>query len=127
MPSNFCSRRTSAPQMLKARAKNLSCFMLLLGRVGANQTIEPECALVLSNKDEVRLPLSLEQLPSPKAFRDAIDSLSPERRPWRQAIPSTALMAMTGITRPRAMWAVPCLLALPLGVSRWGFELAGRG
>ena len=42
-------------------------------------------ALIVQNKDEVTLPLELEQLPTPKAFRDAIASLSPEQQRFARA------------------------------------------
>ena len=70
---------------LSARARQFSAFILLVGRLGAGRTFEPKSALIVQNKDEVRLPLMLEQLPTPKAFRDAIASLSPEQRRFAQA------------------------------------------
>ena len=70
---------------LSARARQFSAFILLVGRLGAGRTFEPKSALIVQNKDEVRLPLLLEQLPTPKAFRDAIASLSPEQRRFAQA------------------------------------------
>ena len=51
-----------------------------MGRLGAHGTFEPKAALIVRNKDDVTLPLLLEQLPSAKEFRDAIASLSPEQQ-----------------------------------------------
>jgi len=76
---------------LTARARQFSCFMLLLGAIGPNATFEPKHAIILQNKDELRIPLSLEQLPSAKAFRDAIESLSPEQQRFAKAYRSMQL------------------------------------
>jgi hypothetical protein len=35
--------------------------------------------------DEVTIPLLLEQIPTPKEFRDAIESLSPEQQRFAKA------------------------------------------
>ena len=70
---------------LSARARQFSGFILLVGRLGAGRTFEPKHALIVQNKDEVRLPLELEALPTPKAFRDAVASLSPEQQRFAKA------------------------------------------
>ncbi len=41
--------------------------------------------MLLQNKDSVRIPLPLEALPTPKEFRDAIESLSPEQQRFAKA------------------------------------------
>ncbi len=70
---------------LAARARQFSAFILVVGRMGPARTFEPKHALIVQNKDEVTLPLELEQLPTPKAFRDAIASLSPEQQRFARA------------------------------------------
>jgi hypothetical protein len=65
---------------LVAKARQFSSFMLLLGKISAADSFEPEQAIILSNQDELVLPLLLNTLPTPKAFRDAIESLSPEQQ-----------------------------------------------
>ena len=42
---------------LTARARQFSCFMVVLGRMGAHGTFEPSHAMIARNKDELRLPL----------------------------------------------------------------------
>lgn len=42
------------PLFLDAEARQFSCFMLLVGRIGANQTFEPKAATLCSNKDTMR-------------------------------------------------------------------------
>ena len=55
----------SPPQLyLHARARQFSSFVVLLGTVGGTHTFEPKHAFILQNKDELRIPLLLEQLRS---------------------------------------------------------------
>ena len=61
--------------------------------------------MIVMNKDELTVPLMLEQLPTPKEFADAVASLSAEQRRFCQAYrqlqarrPYTLL-----ISRPRAL------------------------
>ena len=75
----------SAPLSLVARARQFSCFMLVIGKLGSATTFQPKHALILQNKDELNIPLMLEQLPTPKAFRDAVESLSPEQQRFAKA------------------------------------------
>jgi len=71
---------------LTARARQFSSFLLLIGRLGPGSTFEPSHAIIVKDKDELRIPLMLEQLPTPKAFRDAIASLSPEQQRFARAV-----------------------------------------
>lgn len=41
---------------------------------------EPKNAIVLQNKDEVLIPLLLNELPTAKELKDAISSMSPEQQ-----------------------------------------------
>ncbi len=45
----------------------------------------------MHNKDEVSIPLLLKQFPTPKEFRDAIESLSPEQQRFAKAFRSMQL------------------------------------
>lgn len=74
-----------APLSLVARARQFSSFMLLVGKIDGPNSFEPTSAIILQNKDELVIPLLLEQLPTPKAFRDAIESLSPEQQRFAKA------------------------------------------
>jgi hypothetical protein len=69
---------------LCARARQFSSFMLLVGKLGSADTFEPAHAIILQNKDELKIPLMLEQLPTAAEFRDAIESLSPEQQRFCQ-------------------------------------------
>ena len=74
-----------------AHARQFSCFMLLLGRIGPGNTFEPKSAILLENKDDLKIPILLEQLPTPKEFKDAIESLSPEQQSFAKAYRSMQL------------------------------------
>ena len=65
--------------------------MLLIGRLGPNNTFQPQHAMIVRNKDELTIPLLLETLPSAAEFRDAIASLSPEQQRFCTAYRSMQL------------------------------------
>ena len=73
------------PARLVARARQFSSFLLCVGRMSGPNTFQPKHAIFVQNKDEVIIPLLLEQLPTPKEFRDAVRSLSPEQREFARA------------------------------------------
>ena len=70
---------------LKARARQFSCFIMMIGTVLSENKFEPKHAIILRNRDELNIPLLLDPIPTPKAFRDAIESLSPEQKAFAQA------------------------------------------
>ena len=80
----FADGRPS-PLSLCIKARQFSCFMVLLGRMGGGGTFEPSHAMVVRNKDELKLPLLLETMPSAQEFKDAIASLSPEQQRFATA------------------------------------------
>jgi hypothetical protein len=63
-----------------ARARQFSCFILLLGRITAADGFDPQYATIVQNKDDLEIPLLLETIPTPKEFKDRISSLSPEQQ-----------------------------------------------
>jgi hypothetical protein len=83
--SHQFSGQAPAALQLVARARQFSSFVLLVGRISSADTFEPRLGLIVQNKDLVKLPLLLEQLPTPKEFRDAIESLSPEQQRFAKA------------------------------------------
>lgn len=70
---------------LVARARQFSSYILLLGRIASADTFQPSHAIIVQNKDVIEIPLDLEQIPTPKEFRDAIESLSPEQQRFAKA------------------------------------------
>lgn len=79
------SGRSDLAVSLVARARQFSSFILLVGRIASADVFEPKFGIVLQNKDLLRIPLMLEQIPTPKEFRDAISSLSPEQQRFAKA------------------------------------------
>mmetsp|Transcript_37204 Transcript_37204/g.54779 ORF Transcript_37204/g.54779 Transcript_37204/m.54779 type:complete len:923 (+) Transcript_37204:98-2866(+) len=77
----------SAPPSLNliARARQFSSFLLMLGSLSAADEFQPTHALIIQNKDELKIPLLMETIPAPKEFRDAIESLSPEQQAFCKA------------------------------------------
>jgi len=78
---------------LTARARQFSCFMLLIGKITSRDSFEPKQALIIQNKDDLRVPLLLENLPTPQQFADAIESLSPEQQRFAKAYRGMQLAA----------------------------------
>jgi hypothetical protein len=76
---------------LVARARQFSSFILLVGRITSADTFDPRYGIIVQNKDLLKIPLMLEQIPTPKEFRDAIESLSPEQQRFAKAFRSMQL------------------------------------
>jgi hypothetical protein len=76
---------------LYARARQFSSFILLVGRIVSADLFEPKYATIIQNKDELKIPLLLETIPTPKEFKDAIESLSPEQQRFCKAFRSMQL------------------------------------
>jgi len=81
----YGSRGLGSGINLVARARQFSSFMLLIGTISGPDRFSPQNAIIVQNKDEVLIPLLLEQLPTPKEFKDAIESLSPEQKRFAKA------------------------------------------
>lgn len=76
---------------LCARARQFSSFVLLVGKIADANTFAPTSAMIVKDKDDLRIPLMLETIPTPKEFRDAIESLSPEQQRFCKAFRSMQL------------------------------------
>lgn len=76
---------------LSARARQFSSFILLLGKIADAKTFAPECAMIIKDKDDLKIPLMLESMPSAKEFQDAVSSLSPEQQRFCRAYRSKQL------------------------------------
>ncbi len=79
------SGRTDLALSLVARARQFSSFLLLVGRISSADSFDPRFGIIVQNKDLLTIPLLLEQIPTPKEFRDAIESLSPEQQRFAKA------------------------------------------
>ena len=76
----FASGTSSGSYTLTARARQFSSFLLMVGVMAGADKFVPKDAIILQNKDEVLIPLLLNELPTAKEFKDAIASLSPEQQ-----------------------------------------------
>lgn len=82
----------SGPQLsLTAKARQFSSMLVMLGRITAADTFDPKHAIIVQNKDELTIPLQLSTIPTPKEFKDAIESLSPEQQRFAKAFRSMQL------------------------------------
>eukprot|EP00573_Skeletonema_grethae_P000604 CAMPEP_0201685608 /NCGR_PEP_ID=MMETSP0578-20130828/318_1 /ASSEMBLY_ACC=CAM_ASM_000663 /TAXON_ID=267565 /ORGANISM="Skeletonema grethea, Strain CCMP 1804" /LENGTH=975 /DNA_ID=CAMNT_0048169541 /DNA_START=77 /DNA_END=3004 /DNA_ORIENTATION=- len=78
---------------LVARARQFSAYILVVGTMTGPNSIEPLDAIIIQNKDEVMIPLLLNELPTAKEFKDAIKSLSPEQQSFARAYRSMQLQS----------------------------------
>eukprot|EP00005_Dracoamoeba_jomungandri_P005971 CAMPEP_0174261322 /NCGR_PEP_ID=MMETSP0439-20130205/11360_1 /TAXON_ID=0 /ORGANISM="Stereomyxa ramosa, Strain Chinc5" /LENGTH=952 /DNA_ID=CAMNT_0015345777 /DNA_START=53 /DNA_END=2911 /DNA_ORIENTATION=+ len=86
----FAGESASTLQLC-ARARQFSSFILLVGTVISATQFDPKYGIIIQNKDDLTLPLLLETIPTPKEFRDAIESLSPEQQRFAKAYRSMQL------------------------------------
>jgi hypothetical protein len=71
---------------LVVTARQFSSFVVVVGTIASATTLEPKHAFIVQNKDEMRVPLTAAALPTPKEFKDAIVSLSPEQQRFAKAV-----------------------------------------
>jgi len=79
------SNETASELALVARARQFSSMLVLVGRIASATVFEPKYAAIVQNKDELSIPLELSTIPTPKEFKDAIESLSPEMKAFAKA------------------------------------------
>ena len=79
------SQAAAACLSLRAEARQFSSFIVMIGRISSASTFDPKYAMIVQNKDDLRIPLDLETIPSAKEFKDAISSLSPEQQRFAKA------------------------------------------
>ncbi|KAG7361034.1 hypothetical protein IV203_036134 [Nitzschia inconspicua] len=78
---------------LIGRARQFSSFMLVVGTMIGPDCMQPKEAIILQNKDEVKIPLLLNEIPTAKEFKDAINSLSPDQQRFAEAYRSMQLQS----------------------------------
>jgi hypothetical protein len=76
---------------LVARARQFSSFILLVGKIISADKFDPKAAIIIQNKDDLKIPLLLEQVPTTAEFNAAIESLSPEQQRFCHAYRSMQL------------------------------------
>jgi hypothetical protein len=65
---------------LNARARQFSCFLVLVGRISGPGLFDPQFGFICQNKDEITIPLDVETIPSAGEFKAATVSISPEQQ-----------------------------------------------
>jgi hypothetical protein len=99
---------------LVARARQFSSFILLVGRISSATLFDPKGAIIIQNKDDLKIPLILETIPTPKEFKDAIESLSPEQQAFAKAYRAMQLeSSMFGLVVIQIKPQLEKLLKLP--------------
>lgn len=97
-----------------ARARQFSNFLLVLGKISGSNEFLPENAVILQNKDEINIPLLLDELPSAQEFKDAIESLSPEQQAFARAFRGMKLSSSVfGVCVVQIKPQLEVLLGLP--------------
>ena len=78
---------------LTSRARQFSCFILLVGTMIDNTKFEMKNAFIVQNKDDLKIPLLLETIPTAQQFRDAIKSMSPNQQRFAKSIRAMQLQS----------------------------------
>jgi hypothetical protein len=89
--SHQFSGQANLTATLNARARQFSSFIMLIGNIASNSLFLPKFGIIIQNKDDLKIPLMLEQIPTAQEFRDAIESLSPEQQRFAKAYRSMQL------------------------------------
>jgi hypothetical protein len=99
---------------LTARARQFSSFLVLVGTLSGSDLFQPKHAMLLQNRDELRIPLDLKVIPSAGEFREAVSSISPEQQRFAKAIRSMQLEgSMFGVLVIQIKPQLEKLLRLP--------------
>jgi hypothetical protein len=106
----------NVPPELIARARQFSSFLLVVGTMSGSDKLEPKDAVIIQNKDELIIPLILDEIPTAKEFKNAIRSLSPEQQRFAQAFRTMKLgSSVLGISVIQIKPQLEALLGLPSG------------
>ncbi|CAK9094777.1 Uncharacterized protein SCF082_LOCUS44533 [Durusdinium trenchii] len=108
------SGQNAASLSLVSRARQFSSFIVLVGRIISATQFDPKYAVLVQNKDELEIPLELSTIPTPKEFKDAIESLSPEQQAFAKAFRAMQLEStLFGIVVVQVKPQLEQLLNLP--------------
>jgi hypothetical protein len=88
---NYTFSDSSSGLSLESEARQFSSFIILIGRISSATSFDPKYAMIVKDKDRIKIPLNLEMIPSAKEFKDAIESLSPEQQRFAKAFRSMQL------------------------------------
>lgn len=85
------SGQSGSALTLVLRARQFCSMLVMVGRISSATSFDPTYAAIVQNKDELTLPLEMSTIPTPKEFKDAIESLSPEQQAFAKAFRSMQL------------------------------------
>ena len=112
--NHCCGKSSNKAYELVAQARQFSSFLLVIGTMMGPDQLNPQEAIILQNKDEVIIPLLLNELPSVKEFKDSIQSLSPEQQLFAKAYRSMQLeTSVFGVCVIQIKPQLEALLGLP--------------
>ena len=104
----------SKSHQLVARARQFSSFILIVGNMIDGTTLDPKDAIIVQNKDELIIPLLMEELPTAKEFKDAIKGLSEEQQRFAKTYRAMQLASSVfGIAVIQIKPQLEVLLGLP--------------
>ena len=64
--SHQFSGQSGAQLTLVSRARQFSSFLVLVGSIASASVFQPKYAAIIQNKDELKVPLELSTIPTPK-------------------------------------------------------------
>eukprot|EP01060_Flectonema_neradi_P028024 TRINITY_DN376_c0_g1_i3.p1 TRINITY_DN376_c0_g1~~TRINITY_DN376_c0_g1_i3.p1 ORF type:complete len:897 (+),score=219.34 TRINITY_DN376_c0_g1_i3:141-2831(+) len=76
---------------LVASGRQFCGYVMVLGRIGGSDSFLPEHAIIIKDKSTLTIPLLMEEVPSSKQFKSAVESLSPEQQRFAKAYRSMQL------------------------------------
>ncbi len=89
--SHKFSNREAPKISLNARARQFSSFIVLVGRIIGPTSFDPKYGVILKDKDDLKIPLDFETIPSAKEFKESISSISEEQQRFAKAFRSMQL------------------------------------
>merc|ERR1719454_30864 len=79
--SHQFSGQCGAKLSLVSRARQFSSMLVVVGRIASARSFDPKYAAIVQNKDELKIPLDLSTIPTPKEFRMLLSPCLVSSRP----------------------------------------------
>lgn len=76
---------TNSDFSIQTRARQFSSFILMIGTVPTCKKFDVKHAIIIKDKDDLKIPLIMETIPTAKEFKEAISSMSPEQQRFAKA------------------------------------------
>lgn len=109
------SNSQALPMSLNARARQFSSFILMVGRIIGPNQFDPKYGIILKDKDDLKIPLDFETIPSAKEFKESISSISETQQRFAKAFRSMQLEStLFGVCIVQIKPQLERLLGLPV-------------